>query len=193
MYNIILASASPRRKELLDQVGLKFQVIPPETEETIENIVDPAELVCTLSRNKAMDIAKCSSPDSLVIGADTIVVLKERILGKPKNTEEAFTMLNSLQGEWHEVFTGVTVVDAGSNRAISDYEKTKVKMRPLSEDLIKAYIKTGEPMDKAGAYGIQKKGALLIEKIEGCYFNVVGLPLVKVCVMLEKFGFNMLK
>ncbi|HHV60582.1 MAG TPA: septum formation inhibitor Maf [Clostridiaceae bacterium] len=192
MKNIILASASPRRKELLEQIGVNFQIVSSNTDEHIEFANDPVEYACTLSGKKAMDVAKRYDSGYLVIGADTIVVLDGKILGKPEDKEDAFRMLKSLQGKWHEVITGVTVIDAGDKRAESDYEKTRVKMRSLSDDMIKAYINTGEPMDKAGSYGIQRFGALLVERIEGCYFNVVGLPLVKLSFMLEKFGYTIL-
>lgn len=193
MKKIILASSSPRRKELLEQIGLRFDIIPSGIDEQIESGISPEQYACTLSRNKAIDVAGHSALGALVIGADTIVVLGDRILGKPDSCGDAFMILKSLQGNWHEVITGITVVDTIDNKIFSDYEKTRVKMRPLSDDMINAYIKTGEPMDKAGAYGIQKMGSLLVERIEGCYFNVVGLPLVRLSFMLENFGLKLLK
>lgn len=191
MKKIILASASPRRFELLRQIGLIFTVKAPDIHEDITLELPPHELVKKLSYEKALYTANNSSEDSLVIGADTIV-FKDYVLGKPLSEKMAFDMLKTLQGEEHEVLTGITVFDTKSMQYISDFEKTKVKMRQLSDDMIYAYIKTGEPMDKAGAYGIQGLGALLVEKIEGCYFNVVGLPLVKLSKILDRFDMNIL-
>ncbi len=190
MKKIVLASASPRRCDLLKLMGLEFLVVPSKVEEEIASPYKPEELAVVISQRKALNVAE-SQEDCIVIGADTIVV-KDGILGKPRSEEEAYHMLKSLQGGWHEVITGVTVADSSVGRYLSSYERTRVKMRPMSDELIYAYIKTGEPMDKAGAYGIQGKGALLIERIDGCYFNVVGLPIMKLSSMLEEFGVNML-
>lgn len=192
MKRIILASASPRRSELLRQVGIEFEIIPSNIIETIDESLKPEDFAKMLSYQKALSVAKGLESRSVVLGADTIVV-KNGILGKPEDEEDAFGMLKSLQGDWHEVITGITLVDSSGLESIKEYEKTRVKMRTLSEKDIKAYIKTGEPMDKAGAYGIQGVGALLVEKIEGCYFNVVGLPLYRLSVMLEKFGVFILR
>jgi septum formation protein len=188
MKEIILASASPRRSELLKQVGIKFEVIPSNIKETIDESLKPEEYAKILSYEKALSVAKGLKSPSVVLGADTIVVKNGMIMGKPQDEEEAFGMLKSLQGDWHEVITGITLIESSGFESIREFEKTRVKMRLLSEKDIKAYIKTGEPMDKAGAYGIQGVGALLVEKIEGCYFNVVGLPLNRLGLMLEKFG-----
>ncbi len=193
MKKIILASASPRRKELLEQIGLAFDIIPSDIDEEIEARTSPEQYACTLSRSKAIDVAGHLAKGALVIGADTIVILGDSILGKPESRDDAFLMLKSLQGNWHEVITGITVVDTTDNKVVSDCEKTRVKMRQLSDDMIHAYIKTGEPMDKAGAYGIQKFGSLLVERIEGCYYNVVGLSLVRLGLIFEEFGFKLLK
>lgn len=191
MKEIILASASPRRSELLRQVGITFKVVPSGVEENINMRLLPQELAQELACSKAIDVAKQAGGNCLVIGADTIVV-KGKILGKPRNEEEAFTMLKSLEGEWHEVITGIAVTDAASMRTVKDFEMTRVKVRNLTDSMIYSYIKTGEPADKAGAYGIQGMGALLVERIEGCYFNVVGLPLMKLSCMLEEFGVKIL-
>ena len=191
MKEIILASASPRRNELLKQIGLQIQVLPSTIEETIDSDLCPEKLVMSLSSMKAHDIAAKSNKNCIIIGADTIVVCG-KILGKPQNEDDAFNMLDSLQGKWHEVITGITVIDNNSNNCITDFEKTRVKMRELTNDEISTYIRTGEPLDKAGAYGIQGIGAVLVEKIDGCYFNVVGLPLAKLCIILKKFEISIL-
>lgn len=191
MREIVLASASPRRCELLKQIGVSFKVIPSNVEENISIDLSPEELAQNLAYEKALSVAKKLENDSIVIGADTIVV-KNGVLGKPLNENQAFDMLSSLQGDWHEVITGIAVIEVPGLRYLKGFEKTRVRMRNVSDDAIKAYIKTGEPMDKAGAYGIQGMGAVFIERIEGCYFNVVGLPLMKLAVMLEEFGIRVL-
>lgn len=191
MKEIILASASPRRVELLKQVKLDFKAVPSNFDETINEILSIKDLVQSLAYGKANDIAKKLKSDSLVIGADTVVV-KDGILGKPNNEGHAYSMLKMLQGEWHEVVTGIAVIDSSSQKFVLGYELTRVKMKQLSDDIINSYIKTGEPMDKAGSYGIQGLGALLVERIEGCYFNVVGLPLLKLSNILEEFGVKIL-
>ncbi len=187
MKKVILASASPRRSELLRQIGIDFEVIPSNIEENITHGMSPESVVQDLAYDKALSVAKGLSDASIVIGADTIVV-RDGILGKPVNEEEAFTMLKSLQGGWHEVITGVALISPLEDRYLKGYEKTGVKMRSLNDREIMSYIKTGEPKDKAGAYGIQGMGALLVERIDGCYFNVVGLPLQKLSTMFEEFG-----
>jgi septum formation protein len=191
MGEIILASASPRRSELLRQIGITFSIMPSNIDENLKEFNDANEFVQKLSYEKALNIAQKLKTDALVIGADT-VVYKNGILGKPENKNKAFEMLMSLQGEWHEVITGITVIESKSMKSVIGYEKTRVKMRQMSHDTIQAYINTGEPMDKAGAYGIQGMGSVLIEKIEGCYFNVVGLPLMKLSKTLEEFGVRVL-
>lgn len=191
MNRIILASASPRRSELLRRIQLDFTIIPSNVEEVVDERLEGAEIVKAIASQKAWDVATKLQEKALVIGADT-VVMKDGVLGKPKDKNQAFAMLKRLQGEWHEVFTGVAVIDSGTGKVSQGYEKTRVKMRSLSEDTIIRYIETGEPMDKAGAYGIQGWGSLLVERIEGCYFNVVGLPLVKLSNVLEEFGVKLL-
>lgn len=188
---LILASASPRRVELLKQIGLVFKIMPPNIQEDIAPGMNAEDIVMELSRRKAIDVAKKVKKDSLVVGADTIVV-KDKVLGKPKDESEAYSMLKELQNSWHNVITGVSIFDNRNLNCITSFEKTQVKMRPLTDDTIKAYIKTGEPLDKAGAYGIQGIGALLIESINGCYFNVVGLPLAKLDAMMKNMGIRVL-
>lgn len=191
MKKIVLASASPRRKQLLKQMNLVFEVKPSYTGEILDEKLKPEEIVIELAKQKALDIAS-KEKESIVIGSDTIVFLNE-ILGKPRDESDAFEMLNKLSGKIHYVYTGIAVFDTATNKLITDYEKTAVKMKRLSEDEIKRYILTGEPMDKAGAYGIQGLASIFIEKIEGCYFNVVGLPVSKLYCILKQFGVDVFK
>ncbi len=191
MKKIVLASASPRRKQLLKQMNLVFEVKPSYTGEILDEKLKPEEIVIELAKQKALDIAS-KEKESIVIGSDTIVFLNE-ILGKPRDESDAFEMLNKLSGKIHYVYTGIAVFDTATNKLITDYEKTAVKMKRLSEDEIKRYILTGEPMDKAGAYGIQGLASIFIEKIEGCYFNVVGLPVSKLYSILKQFGVDVFK
>ncbi len=186
MKDIVLASASPRRSQLLKQIGLDFRVLTSDVDETIDKTISAEEAVKYLSVKKASDVSGKIAKGPLIIGADTVVV-KDGILGKPRDEEEAFSMLKSLQNQWHEVITGITVIDTLTGKVISDFEKTRVKMRSLSDSMIHSYINTKEPFDKAGAYGIQGMGAILVERLEGCYFNVVGLPLTKLTMILELF------
>lgn len=187
MQPIILASASPRRTEILNQLGLDFQVIPSEVSEVIpEKSTAPQELVTKLALHKAFDVAR-KLERGLVIGADTLVVLEDTIFGKPSGPAEAVKMLSMLDGKIHSVYTGIAIVQVPSGQTEVGYSETKVKFRTLSKEEIQSYVATGEPLDKAGAYGIQGKGGVLVEGIEGCYFNVVGLPLSKLAEMLQKF------
>ncbi len=175
---IILASGSPRRKELLTLLGLTFDVIPSDAEE-IPIPSAPRETVEKLSRLKALDVAGQLTAPSLVIGADTVVSLNNEILGKPKDSQNAIEMLTKLQGKTHQVYTGVTCVinQKGHQELFTFSEVTEVKMYPMTTAEITAYVATKEPLDKAGAYGIQGKAAIFIEKISGDYNNVVGFPL----------------
>jgi len=194
MANFILASASPRRAELLNKIGLEFTIIPSNIEEVIDDKDAPADIVKKLSEQKAQDVAekiRDNGVETIVIGADTIVVT-DKILGKPVSREHAFEMLNMLQGRRHKVITGVTIVNTKTFETISDIEETYVYMRKLTPEEINTYLDTGEPFDKAGAYGIQGIGSLIIEKIEGCYFNVVGFPLSKFSKMLLNFNIKLL-
>lgn len=184
MKRIILGSASPRRSELMAQIGLEFEVIVSEKEEYYKSNT-PEAIVKELALMKAENVASklksdCEAKDIIVIGADTIVVLDDRILGKPKDEEEAYRMLMSIQGRPHQVFTGVAILDFDGNGACQTYPhsvETKVYVHEMDEQEIRSYIKSGEPMDKAGAYGIQGGFAAYIDKIEGDYYNVVGLPI----------------
>lgn len=187
LSKIILASASPRRAELLKQIGIDFEVVPSHAVEEFEEGIFPDQLVRDLALTKALQVARNFS-SGYIIGADTIVVLNGKILGKPNGPSEAAMMLSMLSGAEHSVFTGVAIVGLPDKQQIVNYVETKVKFRQLTEDDIARYIATGEPFDKAGAYGIQGRGAVLVEKINGCYFNVVGLPLAKLIDMFKDFG-----
>ena len=189
MVEIILASQSPRRRELLKNLVADFKIIPSDADETLPEGASPADCAVEIARRKAFDI-KAQNPDALIIGADTIVIYEDKILGKPKDDEEAYEMLSLLSGKTHKVCTGV--VATLGDKTIAHGEETYVTFRTLSPDMIKNYIATGEPGDKAGAYGIQEKGAVLVEKIEGDYFNVVGLPLCRLSKMLNDLGISVL-
>ncbi len=180
---IILASQSPRRRELLRQIGLEeFQVIPAEGEETLWAELNPGSLVEKLSQQKAGEVAKRCGPEDIVIGADTVVALGHQVLGKPGSPEKAREMLRALSGREHQVYTGVTVIK-GDQQLVA-HEVTNVFFRKMTEEEIEWYVSTGEPLDKAGAYGIQGKGARFIHRIEGDYANVVGLPVCRLVTML---------
>ena len=186
--NIILASNSPRRRELM---GLKdFQVSAPNVDETVEPGLSPAEMVEELSLRKARAAAKKAGPEDLVIAADTVVALDGKVLGKPRDREDAFAMLSALSGREHRVYTSVTVLRG--EEAATGHEETTVAFRALEPGEIRGYIATGEPMDKAGAYGIQGLGALLVSGIRGDYCSVVGLPVFRLGRMLADFGVELL-
>jgi septum formation protein len=184
---LILASASPRRAELLEQVGIPFRRMVSGVDEDLQYPADPEQHVRVLSRRKAEDVAGRLS-SGIVLGADTIVVLNEHILGKPADEEQAAEMLAMLSGRTHQVYTGLTLIDTARNVYVSHVEVTAVTFRELTEKEIAAYAATGEPLDKAGAYGIQGRGALLVSGIKGCYFNVVGLPLAGLLKALRQLG-----
>ncbi len=183
---IILASASPRRKELLSLLDIPFKTMVSDADETIDTSLPFYFIAESLSLKKAAAVAKNVREHALIIGADTIVVTDNKILGKPKDEQDAFNMLKELSGKWHSVISGVTVLDNITAKSESFYVETKVKFSELSDEEINTYIKTKEPMDKAGAYGIQGKGSKFIEKIEGDYFNVVGLPVHALYKVLKK-------
>ena len=188
---IILASNSPRRKELLGQIGLTdFKVSAPNVDESVEDGLSPAEIVEELSLRKARAAAKRAGPDDVIIAADTVVAVDGQVLGKPRSEAGAFEMLRKLSGREHQVYTGVTVMQGG--RAVTEHEETVVTFRALSDEEIWGYIATEEPMDKAGAYGIQGIGALLVSGIRGDYSNVVGLPVFRLGRMLAGFGVKLL-
>ena len=176
MKHIILASASPRRKEILELADLKFDVMPSDAQE-ITTKTAPNEVVMELASIKAKDIYKKSDKQSMIVGADTVVAYQGQILGKPTDEADAKRMLTMLSGQTHEVYTGVCVIEDGKTKTF--YEETKVTFYEISDEQIDRYIKTGEPMDKAGSYGIQGKAAVFIKGIEGDYYNVVGFPIAR--------------
>lgn len=190
---IILASKSPRRKEILDNIGVKYEIVESNFEETMDVSKSPEDIVRYLAYKKAEDVASRIKGEALVIGADTLVVYNSQMLGKPKDNEDAFKMLKMLSGKWHSVYTGICVMNSSSWEYSVDYECSRVKIRELSDKNILNYIECGEPSDKAGSYAIQGRGSLLVEKIEGCYFNVVGLPVFKLSKVLCDFGIDLLK
>lgn len=186
MNKVILASGSPRRRELLSKYNLEPIIVIPQVEEKISPEERVDQIAMALAFEKSKQVADKFNNGEIVIGADTIVACEGKILGKPKDEYEAREMIRFLSGKTHEVVTGISIVKANSNIKIIDYEKTLVKFRKLSNEKIENYISTKEYVDKAGAYGIQGIGGLLVEKIDGCYFNVVGLPISKLDALLEK-------
>jgi septum formation protein len=188
MRQIILASASPRRKELLKQlIGDNFLVYVSSYEESPDPCLSPEELLLKHSVEKARDVAK-HFDSGIVISADTSVICNGEILGKPQSPEKAEEMLKKLSGQRFRVITGLTVMDLNTGKEISESESTIVWMAKISRERISAYIRTGEPLDKAGAFAAQGKGAVIIERIEGDFFNVVGLPLFRLGKIMERFG-----
>ncbi len=188
---LTLASGSPRRIELLKMLGYEFKIIPSQIEEKINPHLSPIQNAKKLSRLKALDVASKIS-DGVVIAADTMVVLGGKILGKPKNKKEAREILKKLSGKEHQVITAIAVVGVRTKKTLQDVVITKVRFRKFNKNLIERYITSEESLDKAGAYGIQGKGSLLIESIEGDYFNVIGLPLSALAESLKEFGIRIL-
>lgn len=189
--NIILASASPRRKEILENASVKFEVMASSIEELTLDGESPCQMVMRLAFEKGMDIASRQKND-LIISADTIVVIDNTVLGKPKNEIEARKMITSLSGRTHQVITGISLINLDNNKKIIDYVISNVKFKNLSEEDINDYIRTKESLDKAGAYGIQGYGALLVDEIQGDYFNIVGLPISRLSDLLKKhFNINL--
>lgn len=186
---MILASASPRRKEILENFGFSFKIIVKNIDETSDK-TRAEEKILEIAEKKAR-AAAIDFPDENIVGADTVVVVDGKILGKPKDEKEVFSMLKSLSGRSHEVITAFSFININKNISYSDYEITKVYFKNLTDDEINWYINTKEPMDKAGAYGIQGKGAFFVEKIEGDFFSVMGFPLGKFVRFLNKTGFNL--
>ena len=187
---IILASQSPRRKELLERMGITdFKVIPAQGEELATRTLTADQLVEELSQRKCAEVA-AAHPKDLIIAADTVVSINNRVLGKPRTEEDAAQMLAALSGKLHLVYTGVTVAKKG--RTLTQHEVTSVRFRTLTQADIIRYIATGEPMDKAGAYGIQGYGSVLVEGISGDYYNVMGLPVCRLARMLARFGVDTL-
>ncbi|MGN1118218.1 MAG: Maf family protein [Acutalibacteraceae bacterium] len=189
---LILASQSPRRKELLSSLGYEYEVCPADIDETVPKDVESIYVPEILSRNKALFVLR-QNPDAVVIGSDTVVICDGQILGKPQSEEEARLMLSLLSGKKHKVATGLCVCSKEKTRSLVSV--TDVYFHELTQNLIDAYIATGEPMDKAGAYGIQGVGSVLVRKIDGDYFTVMGLPLSQTARLLSEFGIfgNILK
>ena len=190
MSRIILASQSPRRRQLLDQIGLTgYEILVPQADESYEPSLPPAEIVRSISRKKAEAASRLAGDsEALIIAADTMVFLDSLRLGKPHSEQEAYSMLTSLSGRTHQVITGITVLQGSRMETCSDM--TGVTFRPLTDAEKWSYIRTGEPMDKAGAYGVQGKAALFVTGISGDYFNVMGLPLHLLGQMLSSFGMD---
>jgi len=184
----ILASASPRRRDLLDEVGLVFEVIPALVEEVPEQGREPAEETVRIALDKALWVATRQPPGRWVLGADTIVVVDNGILGKPVDEEDAVRMLKMISGRKHRVITGWVIVKSPGEVARTGFVESIVEIRKMDERTIRAYVKTGEPMDKAGAYAVQGIGAFMVKAVQGSYTNVVGLPLCEVVEALEDVG-----
>jgi septum formation protein len=190
---IVLASASPRRRLLLAKLGLKFVVAPSNVKEVAELKGMPIEEL--VQRNALMKARAIAGKEqgALIIGCDTDIYFKGKVIGKPKNAEDAKRILREFSNKWHSIISGIAIIDTATGREITDFEKTKVKVKRLSEQKISKYVMTGEPLDKAGAYGIQEKGRFLIEKFDGSYSNIVGLPLEKLTLRLKEFGVHILR
>lgn len=196
MLNLVLASASPRRIELLKMVNLEFDIIPADIDEESEGFNDAGKYAREMSRRKALHVAKKikgkATEDIFVLGADTVVSIDGIILGKPTDENHAFRMLKLMENRWHEVITGLTLVNVQTLKSITESELTRVKISPYPKGFLDRYLSTREPYDKAGSYGIQGFGSLMVECIEGCYFNVMGLPLFRLSRMLEREGYEVL-
>jgi septum formation protein len=187
MKQLILASQSPRRKHILKQLGVKFAVVDNTFTESGHEKGSPQKHVLENALGKASSVA-AHYKNALVVGADTVVVFKRKVLGKPKDMKEAVSFLRMLQGNTHAVYTGLALIDTKKNKALTDYVKTNVTMRTLTDNELKAYIALINPLDKAGAYAIQGPGSIVVEKIDGCYYNVVGFPIAKLEDMLLSMG-----
>lgn len=191
-HGFVLASSSPRRRELLEMLGHPFDVVVPDVDEESGDLPSQPHLrVEMVAHRKAAAVAEIL-PERVVVAADTVVVLDGEILGKPRDRAHAVAMLSQLSGRWHAVYTGLAVKAAGVAPVRTAHSRTEVRFRELHPTWIERYVDTGEPMDKAGAYGIQGRGALLVEEIRGCYFTVVGLPLALLARMLEECGVELL-
>lgn len=191
--DIVLASASPRRRDILNMIGLPFRVEVSGAEETMEENMTPEFFVEQVSLRKAAEVAQRQKKNALIIAADTVVVLDEDILTKPKDEQDAMQMLGRLSGREHEVLTGLSVIRMHDGKAVSVCEKTKVHFRKLSEEEIDRYVQTGEPMDKAGSYGLQGRASVMADRIDGDFFNVIGLPVCRLAQVLnDEFDFNIM-
>lgn len=186
MDKLILATSSPRRKELFDKFNIDYAAVDSNIIERLNPSDTPLQYAMSMAFSKAYSVAKKYKKD-IVIGADTIVVYKDEILGKPKDEDDAFRMLKFLSNNEHEVISGICIINLSTNTKIVDYDITKVKFRDINYDIIRKYIDTKEPLDKSGGYGIQDFGGLLVESICGSYYNVIGLPLVKLDEILIRY------
>lgn len=184
---IVLASSSARRKEFLEKYNINFKIQKSNIKENIHYNVSPETTAMSLAFQKAINVAENTKKNSIVIAADTIIYFDNKILGKPKDKQDAKKMLLNLSGKEHYVYTGIAIVNSGTNEKKVDYSKTKVKFRNLTEDMIDNYLLQDEYKDKAGSYGIQGKGEIFVESIEGSYTNVVGLPIVKLDKLLKEY------
>jgi septum formation protein len=185
--SIVLASESTRRVDILRTLGISFSIIPPDIDETKNKDETPQQFDERISHEKAIKVGN-HFPDKWVIAADTIVVLKGKVLGKPKNERDAFNMLKTLRGKWHKVITGYCVLNLLKNIVYKDIVETKVFVRHMTDDEINRYIKTSEPMGKAGSYAVQGKGGYMVKEIKGSYTNVVGLPICEIAEALLSLG-----
>jgi septum formation protein len=188
---IILASNSPRRKELLEQSGIKFEIVPSGFEENMSLKLSNTKLAKKLAYGKAKDVAD-RLKKGIIIGCDTFITISEKRIGKPKNKKDAERILNFISGKWINVYSGIAIIDAKNKKRTIDYELSKVKIKKMTSEEIKWYLKTNEWRGKAGAFAIQGKGSIFIEKINGCYFNIVGLPLNNLYKNLKKLKINIL-
>ena len=186
---IILASKSKQRKKLLKIIGLDFKIEKSNYIEDMTEKIPAQKLVQKLALGKAMAVAK-KHKNAIIIGADSFVVLEKEFLGKPHTSQRAEKMLKKISGKKHKLITGIAIIDTKKNKVITDYEITEVWFKKLTAKEIEEYIKTGEPLDKAGAYGVQRKGALLVEWVKGCFYNVVGLPLARLLSLLRELGYG---
>ncbi|WNR45841.1 Maf family protein [Paenibacillus roseipurpureus] len=194
-HQLILASSSPRRQELIQSFGLPYIIRVSDADETVEQKITPSEFVEVLSLRKAAtvrEMLEASDKHGIIIGSDTVVVYNDEVLGKPVDEEDAFRMLKAMQGQTHQVFSGVACVDAETGKQVVSHSVTNVHMKAMSDEQIRRYIATGEPRDKAGSYAIQGIGATIISGIEGDYFTVVGLPLSLLSDMLLEFNIQVL-
>ncbi len=192
MKKIILASASPRRKKLLEKINLKFEVIPSTVEENIKDEKFSSELIEQLALEKARDVAQKVKEPSVIIGSDTVVVLNKKILGKPTDKQDAFNMLKMLSGKTHQVISAIAIIDTESNKEFTDHVSSNVTFKPLTNDEINNYLATSEPYDKAGSYAIQGYAGAFIKSISGCYTNIVGISTYKLVEMLQLVNIQVL-
>jgi len=182
---LVLASQSPRRRALFELLGLDFRVDPADVPEDAPDGLPPVQVAETIAREKAAATARRHA-NAIIVGADTIVVLDDRILGKPADVKDAVRMLRTLSGRTHEVYTGFAVLATPENRMVAAVERTRVHFRTLDDEEIRDYVATGQPLDKAGAYGIQDQSAIFVDRIEGCFYNVVGFPLARFYQVCKK-------